>query len=205
MMELVSEGAEAKIYATELLGKDTIVKRRIPKEYRVKALDDALRRQRTRTEALALALASNAGVKTPELLLVDEFDIYMNRVGGVNLNKILEQSKRTEVRTKIFSDAGRYLGLMHAADIAHGDYTPANIMVHENDVCIIDFGLATTSASVEEKALDLLLIKRSLPGAAFSDFMGGYRKAYAESKKTVGRLNSIERRGRYQTRTLASE
>ncbi len=204
MMELIAEGAEAKIYATELLGKEAVVKRRIPKEYRVKPLDDALRGQRTKTEARALALASNAGVKTPALLLVDGFDIYMSRVQGINLSKVLEQGKSNRELAKILADVGKYLGLMHAAGIAHGDYTPANIMVNGSEARVIDFGLANTSASVEEKALDILLIKRSLPSTAFSSFMEGYSSTYADSKRTVGRLNSIERRGRYQTRTLTA-
>jgi Kae1-associated kinase Bud32 len=204
MMELISEGAEAKIYATALLGNDAIVKRRLPKGYRVRQLDDALRRQRTKTEARALALASLAGVKTPVLLLVDDFDIYMSRVRGTNLNKMLERGARPRKLNKMLYDIGAYAGLMHAAGIAHGDYTPANIMICDGTAYVIDFGLASMTSSVEEKALDLLLMKRSLSGAAFSSFMAGYRKAYGASDKTAGRLNAIERRGRYQTRTLAT-
>jgi Kae1-associated kinase Bud32 len=204
MMELISEGAEAKIYATELLGIDAVVKRRLPKSYRVRQLDDALRRQRTKTEARALALASLAGVKTPVLLLVDDFDIYMSRVHGTNLNKMLERGVRARKLSRILFNIGAYAGLMHSAGIAHGDYTPANIMICDGAAYVIDFGLATMTSSVEEKALDLLLMKRSLSSTAFSSFMAGYRKAYSASNKTTGRLNSIERRGRYQTRTLTA-
>jgi Kae1-associated kinase Bud32 len=202
MMELISEGAEARIYATSLLGKDAVVKRRLPKRYRVRQLDYALRSQRTKTEARALALASLAGVKAPVLLLVDDFDIYMSRVRGTNLNRMLVHGVSEGKLKKILRDIGAYAGLMHAADMAHGDYTPANIMVSGSTAYVIDFGLAVMTSAVEEKALDLLLMKRSLPGRAFSSFMKGYRKAYSESKKTESRLNSIERRGRYQTRTL---
>lgn len=205
MMELISEGAEARIYATELLGKEVVVKRRLPKSYRVVQLDNELRKLRTRTESRALALASAAGVKTSVLLLVDEFDIYMNRLHGTNLNKMLEQGIGANELGKILYDIGTYAGLMHSAGIAHGDYTPANIMMCDSTAYVIDFGLASTSSSIEEKALDLLLMKRSIQSHAFSSFMEGYRKAYSESKKTEGRLNAIERRGRYQTRTLNTE
>ncbi len=204
MMELISEGAEAKIYATALLGEDAVVKRRLPKSYRVRQLDDALRRQRTKTEARALALASLAGVKTPVLLLVDDFDIYMGRLRGTNLNKMLERGISAGRLETILFDIGAYAGRMHSAGIAHGDYTPANIMVCDSIAYVIDFGLSSTMSSVEEMALDLLLMKRSLSSAEFSSFMAGYRKAYNASNRTEGRLNAIERRGRYQTRTLAT-
>jgi TP53 regulating kinase-like protein len=203
-MKLISEGAEAKIYATTLLGTDAIVKRRFPKQYRVEQLDTELRRQRTKTEARVLALASASGVRAPVLLLVDDFDIYMSRVRGANLSKMLEHGIPSKTLKKILIGAGANLGRMHAAGIAHGDYTPANIMVCGGKVCVIDFGLAAITVSVEEHALDILLMKRSLSSAAFSSFIAGYRQAYADSKKTESRLNSIERRGRYQTRTMAA-
>jgi len=203
-MTMISEGAEAKLYSTKLLGIDAVVKRRFPKGYRVKPLDEALRRQRTKIEARALAHASSFGVRVPTLLLLDEFDIYMSRLHGTTLSKMIDNGIGGAELNGIMSEAGAYLGLLHEAGIAHGDYTPANIMVCGGAAYVIDFGLAAMSSSVEEMALDLLLMKRSVSSPAFAAFMASYAKAYEGSDKTEGRLNSIEKRGRYQTRTLTS-
>ncbi len=203
-MVLISEGAEAKIYAATLLGIDAVVKRRLPKRYRVKALDYALRKQRTKTEARAMAAAANAGVRLPSLLLADEFDIYMSRIKGTRLSDALRNGIDKAKLGRAAWDAGLYAGLMHSAGIAHGDYTPANIMLGAGITYVIDFGLSATNSSVEEMALDLLLMKRSIGCREFSRFMGGYRRAYGGSGKTIRRLGSIERRGRYQTRTMAA-
>ena len=49
-MQLISQGAEAQIY----LEGTTLFKKRVSKTYRIKAIDDRLRRLRTRSEAKLL-------------------------------------------------------------------------------------------------------------------------------------------------------
>src|SRR4029077_16086139 len=50
----VSRGAEAKLHQVEWLGLDALRKERDAKAYRPKALDDRLRRERTRNEVRLL-------------------------------------------------------------------------------------------------------------------------------------------------------
>ncbi|MCL4379346.1 MAG: Kae1-associated serine/threonine protein kinase [Candidatus Marsarchaeota archaeon] len=204
-MRLISEGAEARIYETRFLGMDTIVKERAAKRYRIKQLDDKLRRQRTKSEARLLYAASSHGMNVPNPLLVGLTSICMRRIRGRSLHEFTTGFARIG-RARLsgaLHDAGVYCGLLHNLDIAHGDYTPANLMLdNAGELWIIDFGLAKSTKSPEEKALDLLLMKRSVSQDLFQRFLAGYRKSCAYSGEMIKRLAEIERRGRYQTHTL---
>ncbi|NYZ74179.1 Kae1-associated serine/threonine protein kinase [Candidatus Micrarchaeota archaeon] len=115
-------GAEAVLSKTTFIGRAAVVKSRIVKGYRVKELDSRLRSERTRSEARLLHRAKLAGVDCPTVLCVDDFDITMTFVSG----------KRPEMTKKQSYDAGAILAKLHANDIIHGDYTPANLVVSEN-------------------------------------------------------------------------
>jgi len=194
-LKLMSEGAEAKIYMQEIFGERLVVKERVKKEYREASLDKRLRLARTRNEARILYRAFEAGVKTPTLIGVGRFSIYMSYLEG----KLLRDVKKSPY---LLRQAGILLAKMHNADIVHGDFTPANIIVSKNSVYVIDFGLAEISKSIEEKAIDLLLMKRSLNEKQYKVLAYSYAKAYTASSDVFRKLAEIERRGRYQIRTL---
>ena len=206
-MKLINEGAEAKIYSDRYLGVDVIVKDRIRKGYRIKEIDEVLRAQRTKGEARILYTASSNGLNVPGVLLVDGTRLYIRRIYGTSLHEYTNGSVRIpESRlSRALYDAGAYGGQLHNLDIAHGDYTPANMMLDRNGALwIIDFGLGEKTRSVEEKALDILLMKRALPKFLFAKFLSGYRKSSKDHAQILKRLAEIERRGRYQTRTLST-
>lgn len=192
----IGEGAEAQIFETSMFGTDIIAKIRQPKAYRIAELDRELRRSRTRKEAKAMLRARNNGVNAPALLALGEYSIYMEKTRG----RLLKDAKPG---IGIYAKIGSELAKLHDADIAHGDFTPANIMLHGNGVCIIDFGLSDITKSVEDKALDLLLVKRAVKKEEFKALLCSYIKKYEDSRQVLDRLADIERRGRYQTRTLA--
>lgn len=95
------------------------------------------------------------------------------------------------------------LGLMHNGDISHGDFTPANVIKNKENYFVIDFGLSELSNSIEEKSIDLLLMKRSISQADYLKFSKGYAKSSKNAKAIFKRLGDIEKRGRYQTRTIS--
>ena len=96
------------------------------------------------------------------------------------------------------------LALLHAHGIAHGDYTPANIIVDDRGrAWVIDFGLSQRTNSEEDKAFDLLLFKRAVSRGCYEAFINSYSENYQAAKKILKRLSDIERRGRYQSRTIA--
>lgn len=202
MVGRISEGAEAFIYRRDVFGFDAAIKDRIRKRYRIREIDERIRAARTKNEARILSIASNAGIRTPTVLLADRYNICMNWVEGENLNQLLKLGKNLD---RVFYQLGVYAGMLHNAGIAHGDYTPANILVDRaGSPWIIDFGLSEVTGSLEEEALDLLLMKRSVSADQFKIFVKGYKKQGTNATEVLKRLADIEKRGRYQTRSLLS-
>jgi len=183
------------IFETTVFGKKVVVKVRQEKKYRVSALDLSLRTSRTRREARLMRKAHAAGVGVPRIIALGRFSIYMEKLGG----KLL---KDCGIRRLGYEKVGKLLADLHNAGIVHGDFTPANVMVSGRGFSAIDFGLADESNSAEERAIDLLLMKRSIPGDCYRNFERGYAKRAAKSRETLGRLAEVEKRGRYQVRTL---
>ena len=72
----VVKGAEAVV----ALRGHSVVKQRVPKDYRIVELDTKLRRERTRLEAKIQSDARRAGVPTPIIEAVDGFSITMERI-----------------------------------------------------------------------------------------------------------------------------
>lgn len=196
-MKRISEGAEAFIYQTEYMGIPVVVKDRISKRYREPHLDRRIREQRTKSEARIISRAS-LSANAPRVLHMSGFKLYINYIDGRTLNTT------EEIPMPLMREAGRQLALLHGIDISHGDYTPANLMVDRaGKLWVIDFGLSEITNSTESKALDLLLMKRSVGKAAYTAFIDGYIKGSGSGKALLLELAGIERRGRYQTRTIA--
>jgi Kae1-associated kinase Bud32 len=198
-MKVMAEGAEAVVYETELNRMKVLVKRRVKKDYRVNEMDTRIRTQRSRNEARIIAMVSKAGINAPKLLLFDGYDIYMTALQGKKLTDVIARG----ASGALFEEVGRMLARLHRLGVAHGDYTPANIIVGNNGAGVIDFGLSEITGSVEEKALDVLLMKRSIPNGFYRSFKRGYEAGNSNAPEVLGRLAMIERRGRYQTRTLS--
>lgn len=193
----ISEGAEADIYEYNILGISCIIKYRRRKRYIAPELDDWLRKHRTRSEARAMVIASKNGVRVPRVLLLNNSSIFMERVEGTTLNE------HTKVSRSLLSKIGSSLAKLHKIDVVHGDFTKANIILEKDgNPCIIDFGLSLQSSSAEEKALDLLLLKRSLSESEFGISVSSYIKSADNGAEIIKRLREIELRGRYQNRSI---
>lgn len=204
MMKKISEGAESYIYAMDFFGYNCIVKRRLKKNYRLKEIDENIRIGRTKREARVMSIVDSIGIGSPRLLLLDKYDIYMSKISGINLNDILERGKSKSL-IKVFRTIGRFAATLHKNNISHGDYTPANIMMDKKmKVYLIDFGLSEITTSMEDKALDILLMKRSIDKRLFSEFLKGYN-TFKYSREILRRLEQIEKRGRYNARTIMTK
>ncbi|QKQ97963.1 Kae1-associated serine/threonine protein kinase [Candidatus Nanohaloarchaea archaeon] len=186
-------GAEAVIEITD----DRVVKTREPKKYRHPELDSKIRTERTKTEARIMKKAKKHGVNVPEILDQEDSVIKMQRIEGLQLKEVLEED------VEKMKSLGENVALLHDTDIVHGDLTTSNA-VSNDYIYIIDFGLAFHSDRVEDKAVDIHLLKQVLNSShpevaeeAWEKFVEGYRK-YSEADKVLEQLKEVERRGRYK-------
>lgn len=204
----LSQGAEAKIYKTVFLGIPAVVKLRISKPYRHPDYDRVFKHRRTLTEAKVMTYLRSLGVRAPSVLYIDPDAglIVMEYVDGCRLSECLSEMPEERV-AEIALDIGRQASIMHVNSVYHGDLTLANALLSfKNEVYIIDFGLSGYSRDVEEYAIDVHLLDRSvelLYPELRNAFMDGFWKGYSINastsfvEKLKDKVRDVRLRGRY--------
>jgi hypothetical protein len=91
--EMISQGAEGKVYRSQFMSRTVIIKERVSKGYRVPELDKKLNKQRILQESRCMARCRKAGVATPTLFLVDQakYLLVMEEIEGRTLKVILRE------------------------------------------------------------------------------------------------------------------
>jgi TP53 regulating kinase and related kinases len=197
--KIISKGAEAVIVKEGNL----IIKNRIPKSYRIKELDEKIRKHRTKTEKKLLEKASKI-INAPNPLPLKELTaIEMPFIEGKRLSETLNSFSLAKQK-KICRIIGEEIGKLHNADIIHGDLTTSNMILAGSKIFFIDFGLGYISIKPEDKAVDLHLLKQALEAkhfknweVLFKEVRNGY-ETYKDSKKVLERFEAVEKRGRYK-------
>ncbi|XP_029177859.1 EKC/KEOPS complex subunit Tp53rk [Nylanderia fulva] len=225
-LELIAQGAEARLYKGLYLGRMSLVKERFVKNYRHPELDARLTKDRIRAEARAIIRAKSAGVATPALYLVDieRRSIYMEYVEDATVLKdfidenISEKPDVDHLIEFIGCGLGSLIARLHSRHMIHGDLTTSNILVKndsessssdqseaETRFVMIDFGLARLDSTVEDKAVDLYVLERSLLSAhsevptLFSRIFHHYQRQYQsknQCEQVVAKYKQVQARGR---------
>ena len=200
--KILQQGAEAKI----ILSNDFIIKDRIKKSYRIKELDDKIRKQRTKAETKLLEKASGIINAPKPFFTPDFYQIKMPFIQGKKLSENLD-SFSLEKQKEICMEIGEEIAKLHKEDIIHGDLTTSNMILVENreaKTYFVDFGLGYISKKIEDKAVDLHLLKQALEARhfknwkiLFEEIVKGYGN-YEESNRVLERLKAVEKRGRYK-------
>ena len=205
---LIKKGAEANLYLEDWHGKRVIVKERIPKKYRVRALDEQIRTYRTIHEPQLMHEAKRAGVPTPTIYMVNlaEKSIIMEYIEGRQVKQILNRLSANE-RTELCRRIGMLIGRLHKNGIIHGDLTTSNMILTSNGkIYFVDFGLGEFSNELEARGVDLHLMKRALQSThylfaeeSFKAVLEGYAEVVGETttEKVLEKIREIELRGRY--------
>jgi len=205
---LVKKGAEASLFLEDWHGKKVILKRRLPKRYRLKKLDDEIRLQRTSHEPQFIHKAKEAGVSTPTIFMVDttKATIIMEFVEGKQVKQILNDLDE-EQRLLLCHYVGRLVGRLHDQGIIHGDLTTSNmILTPAGQVVFVDFGLSEISKELEVRGVDLHLMKRAFQSThykyakeCFDAVIEGYAEVVGDTmaKDVLEKIREIEKRGRY--------
>jgi TP53 regulating kinase-like protein len=205
MIRTIGYGAEAII----TLENNKVKKNRIEKSYRLPILDEQIRKSRTKKEARILVKAKSFGVNVPSVLNLnkkgepkDKFDLELEYIEGEKLSQTLNDYKK-EKQEKVMEMLGKQVAILHENNIIHGDLTTSNVILSENEIYIIDFGLGFISHRLEDKAVDLHLIKQALEAKhwqnneeLFSSFLEGYN--WGKTKSVLEQLKKVEARGRYR-------
>ena len=194
-MKIIKQGAEAIIR----LSKNKIIKERIKKSYRIKEIDEKLRKFRTKREANLLRKINFLDV--PKIFNVNDKNmlIEMEFIKGELLKDFLKSNKSFD-----FELIGKEIAKMHDNNIIHGDLTTTNIIIKDDKPYFIDFGLGFISYKIEDKAVDLYLLRQALESSfplisnnIFNKILQGY-KLNKNHNEIIERLKKIEKRGRYK-------
>ncbi|MBH59084.1 MAG: Kae1-associated kinase Bud32 [Thaumarchaeota archaeon] len=205
MAKIVNIGAEATVTVTEWFGISAISKRRDVKKYRRHEIDEFIRSNRTLKEANMLNKVRER-LDVPSIYFVDlrQAEIIMENVEGTKVRDVLtkSESNKAEIGKKI----GEMVATLHKNHIIHGDLTTSNMIIRKNgSICLIDFGLSTTSKKLEDKGVDIRLFKGILQSAhndvfniVFNNFKKGYKSIMRNSTEEIFSIvKKIEMRGRY--------
>jgi Kae1-associated kinase Bud32 len=163
-----ARGAEASLRRVDWWGFPALAKEREAKGYRPKALDERLRRERTRTEARLLVDARRLGVRTPILYDIDlaRHRLILEELPGPTLKAVLEDpALPAPTVTAAVRAFGEALGRLHAGGISHGDLTSSNILFPdgpEGRPALLDLSMGSRSPGVEELGIDLHLAEGDL-------------------------------------------
>ncbi len=186
-------GGEAEVRILD----DIVIKKRRPKRYRVKELDEMLRFRRTRTEARIISQARRLGVPTPIVLDVYDDTIVMERIKGKAVKDCMSE--------RISKEVGKMVAKLHSGGIIHGDITPMNMIESNGRIYFVDFGLSFFDNKVEPMGVDVHVYFESLK-ASF-DGWERLREAFIEgyleeggNPEVIERAKEIEERGRYVER-----
>lgn len=205
---LIKKGAEACLYLAEWHGRKVVMKKRLPKGYRLPEMDEHIRSYRTIHEPQLMHEAKKAGVPTPTIFLVDvkSSTIIMDFIEGKQLKQLLNEVSEKD-RQQLCRKIGELIGKLHKHGIVHGDLTTSNMIQSSNGkIFFVDFGLGEKTKELEALGVDLHLMKRALQSThfkfaeeCFKNVIEGYSSVLDAGtvKNVLDKIREIERRGRY--------
>jgi len=152
-------------------------------------------------------------------------------INGKKLSEHLDNFSLTKQK-QICKQIGESIAKLHKHDIIHGDLTTSNMILQEEKTTrfpsealkeiasrnrkgnskeplrffcfMIDFGLGFISRKIEDKAVDLHLLKQALEAkhfkhweTLFQEIKNSYKK-YSDAEKVFNQLIKVEKRGRHK-------
>ena len=188
------------------MGFDVVEKRRISKSYRIHQIDKQLINSRTKEEAKLMIEARKNGVSVPIIYDVDLKNgiITMQYLKGKRVKDVLNDLNEKQ-RKDLCKKIGENIASFHNNDIIHGDITTSNMIMVNDKVHFIDFGLGEKNAEVEAKGVDLHVLMEAIESThskysnCFNYVLEGYKKQYKDNANSViKKIEEIVKRGRYR-------
>jgi len=227
--KILQQGAEAII---SLDNNNQILKNRIKKSYRFPELDNKLRTRRAKSEAKIIEKLKNI-INVPKIIKTEDDKITMQFIDGKKLSDNLEKldykkicKQISETLTKLHNqniihgdlttsnmiyaeDNKQKLNITNSKiSKATQNKTKNNNNNNNNNnfkIYLIDFGLGFHSRKIEDKAVDLHLLKQALEAKHFKiadECIKIILKNYKpkQYKLIIKRIPIIESRGRYKNK-----
>lgn len=192
---LLSIGAEAILSLDRK--KNSVIKERVRKSYRIPELDKKIRNFRTRRETKVLEKLVPLGF-VPDMVFSDNDSILETAyIDGKRLSDVLEHEDYLSIAMQI----GETVKKIHDKGIIHGDLTTSN-MILKDRLYFIDFGLSFFSQKIEDKAVDLHLFFQALESRHHTiskKVFAAVKQAYNDTA-VLKRLELVELRGRNKSR-----
>ncbi|XP_007936539.1 EKC/KEOPS complex subunit TP53RK [Orycteropus afer afer] len=215
-LELLKQGAEARVFRGRFQGRAAVVKHRFLKRYRHPLLEARLSRRRTVQEARALFRCRRAGISAPVVFFVDYASncLYMEDIEDSvtvrdYIQSTLESEKAPESLFCLAKTVGQVLARMHDEDLIHGDLTTSNMLLkpplEQLNIVLIDFGLSFVSALPEDKGVDLYVLEKAFLSThpntetVFQAFLKSYSSSSRKAKPVLKKLDEVRLRGRKRT------
>ena len=135
--ELLSQGAEGRVYRLELFSRPAVCKERFRKTYRLPQLDEALTKRRLVQEVRCIVKSRACGVDAPCVYCVDrqKSRIFMEHIEGTTVKALLKhfEAAGAGVQPAFVAPVMRLIGTslaqLHDNNLVHGDLTTSNIML----------------------------------------------------------------------------
>ena len=204
--KIIYQGAEAKICISKYMNFDVVEKRRLKKGYRIKQIDESLISTRTKEETKLMIAARKAGVSVPIIYDVDLLKgiITMEYLKGKRIKDILNDLDEKD-RMRICIKIGKSIAKFHNNDIIHGDITTSNMIILDDKIHFIDFGLGEINSEIEAKGVDLHVLMEAIESThskysrCFNYVLEGYKKEIKQdANKVLKKIQDIVKRGRYR-------
>jgi Kae1-associated kinase Bud32 len=204
--KILYRGAEAIIVVSKYGKKETVQKKRLPKKYRIPEIDQHLIKMRTKEEAKLISIARTSGVAVPIIYDIDLYEgiLTMEYIRGKRIKDILNKISEAE-RKKLCNTIGQSIARLHNHDIAHGDITTSNMILFNDRVYFIDFGLGCITREVEIKGVDLHVLMEAFESThsqyptCFRHVLNGYEQEYeGNANEVLKKIDEIVQRGRYR-------
>lgn len=126
--------------------------------------------------------------------------------GSTMRDALINQEVEIQQAAEFIGDA---VARLHNINMVHGDLTTSNMILTKDNqtdalsIALIDFGLAATTLSVEDRAVDLYVLERAITSThsqianqLFDSIMTVYSLKADKAKETMSRLADVQLRGR---------
>ncbi|MES1913767.1 MAG: hypothetical protein MHM6MM_005926 [Cercozoa sp. M6MM] len=217
----LSQGAEGRVFVVRLPHEqvtECVVKQRFAKTWRHPQLDAMLTRQRLNAEARMLERCHKHGIRAPQLYWKDASRnlLFVEHIHGRTVKEALreqitEDGVYPEESVRLAEQMGGLVAELHLRELVHGDLTTSNFVVSSSEsgapvVTMIDFGLSSANANVEDKAVDLYVLERAFSSTHTNseELITALQRVYTDRignkrDEIFKRLEKVRARGRKRT------